>query len=217
MSIFNAAARRSVGLEVRKEDIAHISTKITKKSPYHNWTEYYVQFKNEETNYWIRYNICLSKPDMNVEDILPILAKNGLDVKNVSRDGWNELIKCTGRYKDFKKWRLGQYDLAEKEGLSHTRNNMTYSYTTRKIRRGFYLVSITLKMYGETRKCKYFYNPSSSMYTTIKEGVKNEVENLINILPYTNLTKEEWDDNNFFNDLYDATCQSRNRYIRLFN
>jgi len=153
---------------------------------------------------------------MNVEDILRILAKNGIDVKNISRDGWNELVKGTGRYKDLKKWRLEQYEIAKKEGLSKTNNNLSYSYTTKKLRMGNYRVSITLRLYGEYRKCVYIYDHSMSMYSTVSQGVKNEVENLINILPHTNLTKEEWDDNNYFKGIYDQARESRNRYYRLF-
>lgn len=224
MTMWKSSIKRSQGQEVRKEDLVPISVKITKKVPYYDWTEYYVQFKNDDTKYWVRYNICLPKPDMKVENILPILAEHGLDSKNVSIDGWPELIKGSGRYQEFDKWRKEQWKVAEQEGS--TEKEIEYSYTTKKLRGTNFRVSVTMRMYGAWRRFKYVFAYNSdewsyeddktgeTRYYSYAEAIRKDVKNMIDLLPHTRLTKEEWDDDNFFKEMHTKAKDSINNYNR---
>lgn len=224
MSVFGDIARRSKTGDIRKEDCLPISVKITKKTPYYDWTIYYVQFKNDNNRHWVRWNICFPDSNMKVENILPILTEHGLDTKNIDEQRWKDLTKGTGHYQEFVKWKTEQFELAEQEGLMKKDNYMDYSFTIKKLRNPSYLVTVTMRMYGEWRKFKYVfdydkdnweyedYKTGKTRYTTISEAIACDVEGMINILPHLNLTKEEWDDNGYFKDMYAAARNSIKRY-----
>lgn len=223
-SVWSDIHNRSNGTSVRKEDLVPISVKITKKVPYYDWTYYYVQFKNDDTKYWVRWNICFPKNNMKVDEMLPVLAKHGLDIKNVSTDGWPDLIKGTGRYQRFSNWLDEQRKAAEEEGTTEKKRYMDYSYTTKKLRNSSYLVTVTMRMYGQWRKFRYVFKYDSydweyeddetgkTRCTPINEAIGYDVEGMIAILPHTCLTKEEWEDNSYFKDLHKAAKETFRRY-----
>lgn len=224
MSLWKSSIKRGRSGEIRKEDILPISVKITKKVPYYDWTTYYVQFKNDDTQNWIRWTIPFSKSNMKVDDILPILAENGLDIKMISIDRWDELLKGTNHYQAFRDWRDEQYKKAEQEGQTEKNRYLNYSFTTKKLRDSYYLVTVTMRMYGCWRKFKYvFYydednwgyeddETGKTRYTPIKEAINYDVEGMMDDITHTSLTEEEWHDNNTFKDLYSEARETIRRY-----
>ena len=214
MSIFNAAINRNQTGLAKKEDLVPISVKITKKVPYYDWTMYYVQFKNDNTGAWKRFNICFPRADMKVNDILPIITENGLDTKNISKKDWPELRKDSGRYQTFFDWRNGQYQAAKEEGLTDKTRYMKYSYTKRSLWGTYHLIYVTMRMYGQTRKFRYVFDydvdkwmdedidTGLSRIIPLSDAICCDVESMISILPHTNLTIEEWNDREFFKELY---------------
>lgn len=223
-TILDDIIKRSKDGGVRKEDLVPISVKITKKVPYYDWTTYYVQFKNKDNNHWVRWNIPFPKSNMKIEDILPILAENGLDAKNISKNDWPELVKGSDRYQEFKTWRTGQYQAAKIDGSTEKKRYLDYSYTSKKLRDSFYLISVTMRMYGCWRKFKYVFDydednwsyeddeTGKTRYTPISEAISYDVEGMIAYLPHTCLTKEEWDNDDFFKEMYSAAKETIKRY-----
>lgn len=223
-SVWADIQSRSAGELVRKEDIIPISIKITKKVPYYDWTKYYVQFKNENTKHWVRWNIYFPKAYMKVDDMLPILAENGLDIKNMSNNSWSDFTKGTGSYLSFHNWIIEQKKAAKQDGETEKKRYLDYSYTTKKLCNSAYLVTVTMRMYGQWRKFRYVFDyiPYNWEYeddetgktrcTPIYEAIGYDVEGMIAILPHTCLTKEEWGNNDFFKELYEAARDSIKRY-----
>lgn len=201
---WKGAIRRSNSSDIRKEEIIPITLKVTKREPYFDWTIHQLRFCNNKESYTLRIPF---KSWFYDYDIAYYLEEQGVDIKCMNTDMWKEFCSGGNRYHTFREWVKNQWEEAKAGGSSHLR----YTYRKRHLDGIWWEVKITLHMFGETRNvwyvasCRYETTPS-------EETIHNYVFDLLREqLPdyYVSskgrfiLSKEEWDNNDTFKELYE--------------
>ena len=209
MSIWSDIQDRSSGETVRKEELIPITLKVTKREPYYDWNLHQLRLSYENEAFIIKvpFDSWLYDYDAAYE-----LKEHGVDIKEMSYGLWQELRTGGDKYKPFRDWLNKQWDDAKEGGSSYLR----YTYRKRHLDGIYWEVTITLHMFGQTRKVKFV---SSCRYETVpsEETLHNYVFDLLRDCfkdHYKDtriyFSKEEWEDNNTFKKLMEGgrqTCQ----------